>query len=142
MTAEVRRLRAGDEEVVRTLTDRERYEPLSPEAARRFLAESGNVMLVAFDGGEPVGSVLGYELQRRHGPERSLFVYDIDVDEAYRRRGVGTELMRSLFAIAREDGAAEAFVITDESNQTAMRFYESLGGFRERDDYAVFDFQL
>jgi ribosomal protein S18 acetylase RimI-like enzyme len=142
MALEIRRLQPGDEEIVRALADRERYEPLSPEAARGLLSEPRNLLVVAFDGGEPVGLVLGYELQRRHGPERSLFVYDIGVEQRHRRRGIGTQLMKHLFAAAQAEGAAEAFVLTDESNPSAMRFYESLGGYRERNDDVMYDFRL
>jgi aminoglycoside 3-N-acetyltransferase I len=142
MALEVRLLGPGDEQVVRALTDRERYEPLTQEAAKRFLLEPRNLMVVAFEGHEAVGSVLGYLLQRRHGHERSLFVYDIEVAEAHRRRGVGTSLMNELFRVGREGGAVEAFVLTDEANTGAMHFYRSLGAYRERDDEVMFDFEL
>jgi ribosomal protein S18 acetylase RimI-like enzyme len=142
MAVDVRRLEPGDEEIVRALTDRQRYEPLTAASARRFLTEPHNLMVVAFDGGAPVGFVLGYELQRRHGPERSVFVYDVDVEERYRRRGIGTKLIGHLFELGRQNGATDAFVLTDQSNETAMAFYRALGGRRERDDDVLFDFRL
>ena len=54
-----------------------------------------------------------------------LFVYEIEVDERYRRRGIGKELMRT---IAREAGAAEGFVLTEPDNEAANALYASLGG--------------
>jgi ribosomal protein S18 acetylase RimI-like enzyme len=139
---EIRRLERGDEEVVRALTDRGRYESLSREAATRLLAEERNVLLVAQVEAEPVGFVLAYELQRRHGPEHSLFVYEIEVDERHGRQGVGRALMSALFELARARGIGDAFVITDESNAGAMAFYESFGATRQLQNDVVFDFRL
>jgi hypothetical protein len=47
-------------------------------------------MLVAFDGERPVGFVLAHELPRRHGDRAKLFVYEIDVAESQRRRGIAS----------------------------------------------------
>ncbi len=60
----------------------------------------------------------------------TLCIYEIDVDAAYRRRGIGAGLLRELERIARERGIEEAFVLTDEDNTAAMRLYESVGGKR------------
>lgn len=85
-----------------------------------------------------MGLVLGYELQRRHGYNVTLCIYEIDVNPAYRRRGIGTRLLRELERIARERGIEEAFVLTDEDNAAAMRLYESFGG--QRNDVVEWDF--
>lgn len=127
---EIRRLQAGDEAVVVQVATRE------PRTA--LLRDPAAIFLVAFDDGAPVGLVLGYELQRRHGYNVTLCIYEIDVNAAYRRRGIGTRLLRELERIARERGIEEAFVLTDEDNAAAMRLYESVGG--QRNDVVEWDF--
>ena len=84
----VRRLGPGDEDVVRRLAEAE------PQTA--LLVDESTVFVAAFDGDTPVGFAFGYDLPRRHGAPSILFVYELEVDEAYRRRGVATALMTAL----------------------------------------------
>jgi ribosomal protein S18 acetylase RimI-like enzyme len=131
---EVRRLRPGDEEVVVRLATRE------PQTA--LLQDENTIFLVAFDDeGAPMGFVFGYELPRRHREPSILFVYEVDVDAAYRRRGIASRLLRELAQIARERGIETGFVLTSASNVAAMRLYESVGGTRPSDDDVMWDFE-
>jgi ribosomal protein S18 acetylase RimI-like enzyme len=127
---EIRLLGPEDAAIVAQLATRE------PRTA--LLRDPRTIFLVAFDGAEPVGFVLAYELLRRHGYNVTLCIYEIDVNAAYRRRGIGTRLLRELERIARDRGIEEAFVLTDEDNAAAMRLYESVGG--QRNDVVEWDF--
>ena len=86
-----------------------------------------------------MGFVLAYELLRRHGDPSILFVYEIDVAEAWRRRGLGTALMRQVEHVARQRGIRTGFVLTNASNEPAMAFYRSLGAERPNDDDVMWD---
>jgi ribosomal protein S18 acetylase RimI-like enzyme len=116
----IRRLRRGDEAIVERLATRE------PRTA--LLDDPHTIFLVALEDDAPIGFVLAYELLRRHGLEITLCIYEVEVDEASRRRGVATRLLRELETIARRRGIDEAFVLTDADNIAAMRLYESVGG--------------
>ena len=113
----IRRLGPGDEEIVRRLAENE------PRTA--LLADDRTVFLVAFDGEEPVGFAFGYVLPRRHGKPSAMFVYELGVDEPYRRRGIGRRLMQELLA-----GREEAYVLAEPENEAANALYASLGGVR------------
>jgi aminoglycoside 3-N-acetyltransferase I len=119
----IRRLGPGDEEVVRKLAER------SPQTA--LLADERTIFLAAFVGSEPVGFVFGYDLPRRHGKPSILFVYELEVDAAHRRRGIGTRLMTELRDLARARGIEESFVLTEPDNTAANELYASLGGVRQ-----------
>jgi ribosomal protein S18 acetylase RimI-like enzyme len=151
MAVEVRRLTVGDEAVVRRLSlEDARFDeagveprartPHTAESAREFLAVETNVQLAAFVGDEPVGQLLAYELIRRHGDGKTMFVYEIGVRDDYRRTGVGRLLFAELREICRQRGITRAFVVTNERNQPAMAFYRALGATRDATDEAVFDF--
>jgi ribosomal protein S18 acetylase RimI-like enzyme len=122
----IRRLRPGDEEVVARLAERE------PRTA--LLADERTIFVAAFDGEEPVGFAFGYLLPRRHGDAEVLFVYELEVAESHRRRGIATRLMRELIRL----GGAPAFVLTEPDNVAANRTYAGLGG--ERVDSVMWDF--
>lgn len=105
MPVEIRRLGLGDEDVVRRLATRE------PQTA--LLADERTIFLAALSGGEPVGFAFGYELPRRHGDPSILFVYEVEVAEPFRRRGIASRLLRELAAVARGRGIRTGFVLWD-----------------------------
>lgn len=77
--------------------------PPRPGWADRFLAADGHLMLIAYVDGAPAGFVSGIEmLHPDKGTEMCL--YELSVDEAHRRRGIGRALTEALAAEAR--GAA------------------------------------
>ena len=121
----IRRLGPGDEDVIRVFAEDE------PRTA--LLADDRTIFVAAFDGETPVGFAFGYVLPRRHGRPTMFFVYELDVDEAYRRQGIGRRLMEELLF-----GQEEAFVLTDATNDAAMALYASLGGTRV--DSVMWDF--
>jgi ribosomal protein S18 acetylase RimI-like enzyme len=127
----IRRLRPGDEAVVRELAERE------PQTS--LLSDERTIFLVAFEEDRPIGFALAHELPRRHGDPTNLFVYELGVDPEWRRRGIATALMNELAELARTRGIRETFLITEESNQAAMAFYESLGARRPAQDDVVWD---
>ena len=127
----IRRLGPGDEAIVRKLAEDE------PQTA--LLADERTIFLTAFQGAEPVGFVFGHVLPRRHGDPSILFVYELDVDEAQRRQGIGRRLLTELGEIAGTLGARAGFVLTDPDNEAANDLYRSLGG--ERVESVMWDFE-
>jgi ribosomal protein S18 acetylase RimI-like enzyme len=117
---EIRRLGPGDENVVRAIATRPPHFEL--------LHDERTILLVAFEDGEPVGFVLGHHLPRRHDPPSKMLVYEVDVAESHRRRGVGKALLAELGRIARERGIPQGWVLTDDDNDAAMALYRSAGG--------------
>ncbi len=105
-----------------------------------LLDDERTIFLVAFAGRDPIGFVLAYQLLRRHGDPSILFVYEVDVDERYRRRGVAAALLRETARLARGGGIREGFVLTNASNEAAMGLYESAGGLRPNDDDVMWGF--
>jgi aminoglycoside 3-N-acetyltransferase I len=119
----IRLLAPGDEDVVRKLAT---YDgPGDPEG---LLADPRTLMLVAFDGERPVGFVLGHELPRRHGERAKLFVYEVDVADTHRRRGIASTLLSKVRELARERGIRAGFVLTEPDNNPANALYRSAGG--------------
>jgi ribosomal protein S18 acetylase RimI-like enzyme len=122
----IRLLGPGDEGVVRELAT---YDgPGDPQA---LLADPRTLMLVAFDDERPVGLVLAHELPRRHGLPSKLFVYEVDVAESHRRRGIASALLVRLGELARDRGIPVGFVLTEPDNGPANALYRSAGGATE-----------
>jgi ribosomal protein S18 acetylase RimI-like enzyme len=94
--------------------------------AERFLTAPGHHLLIAFEDGVAAGFVSGVELIH---PDKGteMFLYELAVDEAFRRRGIGASLVAALMAIARERGCYDMWVLTDADNDAAMATYRSTG---------------
>lgn len=71
--------------------------------------------------------------------ERSeIYIYDLAVAAAHRRRGIATQLIRKLQTIAKARGATVVFVQAEAGNAPAVALYNKLG---KREDVYHFDLQ-
>lgn len=98
------------------------------EQGRRFLANPDNLLLVAFWSDIACGFLTAHRLQRFDARRAEVLLYEIGVDEAFRRRGVGTALIAAVNAWAKEIGADETWVLTYAENAAAMALYARTGG--------------
>src|SRR5829696_4272074 len=89
--------------------------PVEAEAARRFLSEPTSHLCIAYEGDVPAGFVSAVETTH---PDKGteLFLYELGVDERFRRRGIGTALVRALAERARDRGCYGMWVLTDRGN--------------------------
>jgi ribosomal protein S18 acetylase RimI-like enzyme len=126
---EIRVIRPGDDGLVAAashLFDG----PARPDATARFLAEDGHHLLIAYEAECAVGFVSGVEITH---PDKGteVFLYELAVDEPFRRRGIARALVERLGAIARAKGCYGMWVITDHDNEAARATYEGTGGVPE-----------
>jgi GNAT superfamily N-acetyltransferase len=93
----------------------------SPPTAYALLARDA-------DGAGPVAGMAAYSfLWPAVGTTRSLYLKDLYVSEAYRRRGVGKLLMRAVFETAASLGCVRVEWTADPANPAALAFYAGLG---------------
>jgi ribosomal protein S18 acetylase RimI-like enzyme len=104
--------------------------PARADATAHFLAADGHHLLVAYEDEHAVGFVSGVEVTH---PDKGteMFVYELAVDEPFRRRGIGRALVERLAALARAAGCYGMWVLTDEDNEAARATYEGTGGVPE-----------
>jgi ribosomal protein S18 acetylase RimI-like enzyme len=122
----VKRLSAGDETEVRRF-DEAFDEAVDSELTTRFLADDRHHLVVAYVDGEPAGFVSGTEIFHPDKPTE-LFLNELAVLPAYRRRGAATSLLEELKHLAKQHGCISIWVLTDEGNQAAMASYRKAGG--------------
>ncbi len=101
--------------------------PARDDATSRFLNDPNHHLLVAYEDGEPAGFVSGVELTH---PDKGteMFLYELAVDERFRRRGIGRALVTALADLARDKGCYGMFVLTDDGNPAALATYQAAGG--------------
>ncbi|SDE12970.1 AAC(3)-I family aminoglycoside N-acetyltransferase [Belnapia rosea] len=135
--ATIHRLQPGDAPLFRRLNtlfgeafgDRETYgaEPPTEAYLEALLAKEHVIALVARIGEAVVGGLVAYELDKFERMRREIYLYDLAVDAAYRRRRVATALIGQLRAIAAARGAWVVFVQADHGDEPAIALYDGLG---------------
>ena len=127
---EIRELGPGDLDIAMGAADLFDSPPRH-DATAKFLAAPSHHLLVAFEDGVPAGFITGVETTH---PDKGteMFLYEMGVGDAHRRRGIGRALVRRLAELARERGCYGMWVATDEGNVAALATYEGGGGTREK----------
>ncbi len=136
----VHRARAGDDDEVARFGEAFDYDVLADET-RRFLTDERHLLVLGYVHDRPAGFVSAVEVF--HPDKRSeLFLNEIAVMKAARRRGVGRALIEELKRVGRERGCASMWVLTDEDNVAAMGTYRSTGGRWDGDAQVMFEYDL
>ncbi|HXG99651.1 MAG TPA: GNAT family N-acetyltransferase [Sphingomicrobium sp.] len=142
---EIRRLREFDLAELKAMNrlfaevfdEPEIYLPGPPDAyLERLAGRDEFIALAASIEGKLAGGLVAYELIKLEQQRSEIYVYDLAVHDAFRRRGVATSLIEALKAIARECGAWMIFVQADPPDAPAVALYEGLG---RREDVLHFD---
>ena len=106
------------------------------EYLRSLLASPTFIAVVALSGGDVVGGLAAYELPKFERKRREIYIYDLAVDEAHRRRGLARGLIVELKRLAKARGAYVIYVQADKVDAPAIALYDSLG---TREDVFHFD---
>lgn len=118
-------------------------EPPHPGAVRAYLGDPRNVTFLAWEGGRVVGFLRGTELGQWKGPRKQMLLYEVEVEDGFRRKGVGRALVEALLAHCRERDFEEVFVFTDDpGNQAAHALYMSTGGRTETKGDRMYVYRL
>lgn len=119
--------RLGPDEVATVLAAAHLFdhEPRA-EWASAVLRREGHHLLIASVDGTPVGFATGIEaLHPDKGVE--ILLYELGVDEAHRRRGIGRALTSRMLALAEEIGGYGMWVPVEPGNDPAVATYRSAG---------------
>jgi aminoglycoside 3-N-acetyltransferase I len=149
MTTQILQLTPGDVPRVRALNalfgevfeDRATYGAQPPDDAylAGLLAKENVIALVALDVDAVVGGLVAYQLEKFEQARSEIYIYDLAVAEAHRRRGIATALIERLREIAAERGAWVIYVQADYGDDPAIALYEKLG---IREDVMHFDIHV
>lgn len=105
---------------------------------RQLLETDYFIALVALRDEEVVGGLAAYELRKFEQERSEIYIYDLAVSEAHRRKGIATALIHELKNIAADRGAYVIFVQADTGpeDEAAIALYSKLG---IREDVLHFD---
>ena len=119
----------------------ETYGSARPDAAylRGLLAGETFIALIAEKDGLVVGGIAAYELRKFEQARSEIYLYDLAVAEAHRRKGIASALIAALQEVAQERGAWVVYVQADLGDDPAIALYSKLG---TREEVLHFDLTL
>lgn len=106
---------------------------------KRLLSSDYFIALAALKNGSVVGGIAAYELQKFEQERSEIYIYDLAVAAAHRRKGIATALIQELKKIAVARAAYVIFVQADIGDDPAIALYTKLG---EREDVLHFDISV
>lgn len=92
-----------------------------------LLASEGFVAVCALHESTVVGGLAAYVLPKFEQVRSEIYIYDLAVAQAFRRRGVATAMIRTLQELAAARGIGVVFVQADHGDDPAIALYSGLG---------------
>jgi ribosomal protein S18 acetylase RimI-like enzyme len=109
--------------------------------ADEFLSDPRHHLAAAIADGELIGFASGVHYVHPDKPPE-LWINEVGVSPAHQGRGVGKAVVRALLEHGCTLGCREAWVLTDGTNDAAMRLYASAGGRVAPGETVMFEFDL
>jgi aminoglycoside 3-N-acetyltransferase I len=106
---------------------------------RQVLSGENFIALAAVAGPMVLGGITAYQLLKPEQERSEIYIYDLAVAEAHRRRGVATALIAAVRRIAAARGAWVVYVQADRGDEPAIRLYSRPG---TREDVLHFDIRV
>jgi aminoglycoside 3-N-acetyltransferase I len=103
-----------------------------------LLSSETFVAVAAWSESKVVGGLAAYFLRKFEQARTEIYIYDLAVDAAFRRRGIATAMIEQLKKIAVAKGACVIYVQADHGDDAAIALYTKLG---VREDVLHFDIQ-
>jgi aminoglycoside 3-N-acetyltransferase I len=134
-------VRAMNALFAKEFADPDAYESRPPSDAylATLLAKEHVIALAARTDNEVVGGLVAYQLDKFEQARSEIYIYDLAVAEAHRRRGIATALIEQLRTIAAQRGAWVIYVQADYVDPPAIALYEKLG---TREEVLHFDIPI
>jgi len=133
----IRRLMAGDFVLMKAMTtmfgeafgEVDTYTGNPPRTAyiARLMERDDFIALAAIVDGSVVGGLVAYEFQKFEQERREIYIYDLAVAIAHRRKGIATALIEELRGIAVARSAYVIFVQADRGDEAAISLYTKAG---------------
>lgn len=108
----------------------------SRDYLERLLGRDHFIALAAVSDGVVVGGLAAYELEKFEQERSEIYIYDLAVAVAHRRKGIATALIEALKPIAAACGAWVIFVQADHGDDPPIALYTKLG---KRENVLHFD---
>jgi len=136
---EIKVLGSGEESVLEKVAPNVFDYPVQPKLVAEFLNDHRHHLAVAINDGTVIG--MASAIHYIHPDKQAeLWINEVGVAPTYQNRGIGKQLLRSLFQKGRSLGCQNAWVLTENENDRAKKLYTALEGIPRQQ--VAFEFKL
>lgn len=125
----------------RIVREMAREPEVSADRLTELLSDPRSIVVAAHIRGNPLGYLVAYSFPSLRG-ERLVYLYDIEVETAYRRQGIATRLVSELLTVCRGMGVSSIWVGSSLTNIAACELWRATGAQRDGDQYVEFTYDL
>lgn len=97
----------------------------SAESLQNFLSDNKRFYLLGYLDDQIAGAIHGYLYLHPTGVQY-VWIDEVDVSEPHRQKGVAKAMMKGVLVWAKNHGAEEAWLGTEDDNVAALALYHSL----------------
>lgn len=144
----IRRVGKGDEKTWLTavqqlisVEDRE-GELISEAELSKALNDSRCYLYLAFMDSSIAGLANAYRLPNVEAGGEMVYLYDIEVAQSFRKKGIGSALIKQLITDCQEDDVDFIWAGTERKNLAARKTFEATGANLEGDAYVEYEWDL
>ena len=112
------------------------------DSIKYFLSSDLNQLLLAYAEDKVAGMLTAHELRKLDKRKCEFLLYEIEVKKEFRGQGIGKMLIARLIEIAKQKGAYEVWVLTDDDNVPANRLYTSAHPKHEKSNSIMYSYDL
>ena len=141
MNVTLRVLRKGDDAVLQRVAEGVFDNAVSEKLAAEFLGDSRHHLIVALDDIVVVGMISAVHYVHPDKPAE-LWINEVGVAPTHQRQGIAQRMLAEMLEVGRRIGCVNAWVLTDRSNDAAMRLYGAMKGVGAPNDSVMFEFDL
>ncbi len=144
----IRRLRKGDEKrwlaAVQELISAEDREGelISESELSKALEDSRCYLYLAFIDSSIVGLANAFRFPNVEAGGEMVYLYDIEVAQSFRKKGIGSALIKQLMNDCKEDDVDFIWAGTERKNLAARKTFEATAATLEGDAYVEYEWDL
>ncbi|MFM2387895.1 MAG: hypothetical protein RL660_2652 [Bacteroidota bacterium] len=138
------RLKATDTAILQALLEKlvQPEEKLTSEHLRTLLSDKCVYIYIAAEEDELLGYVYAFRFPSLYSNDYMAYLYDIEVKEEYRQRGIGKALIAALKNQLTLDGVDELWLGTATDNVSGQALFSKAGGLKSDETFNDFTFEL
>ena len=115
--------------------------PIDETFAREFLNDPRHHIVVAISEDMVAGFASAVHYIHPDKPPE-LWINEVGVAPSHQRQGIAKAILKELLQLGRKLGCKNAWVLTERSNKSANRLYESVGGEADSGETVMYEFYL
>ena len=109
---------------------------------KKLVADDRCYYFVAISDNSIVGYALAYKFPSLNFDGGLAYLYDIEVLEMHRKKGIGRKLIENILADLKKDGVTEAWLGTAIDNSAAQTLFTSTGAERTEEIFYDYTYRL